>query len=1242
MNSLNLLDLAGAGQVARALPRLTMKIMGNKAAAQIAARAAEEAATGNTGSAALRSNLSLVPSTLDIIPEVQTEIEKIRAIGTTALNDRVISQRVLPTGKVAEKILDRTKGEYGNRLISSKFVTTDTGDTLLDVYVGTQKGKGFASRTSATKANAKSNNVYEVVDGKELGLTGYFLKASRSVDEEGFLKRTTQVAEMGANTKVNAGWLSRKLRTNLGAETDFGRYLWSPAVTAIFRTTKEATSAAFEKAKLTAVVERMLTPLEKLSSSKQNNLREAIQYGKLQPSRMDPAATGRWLDYGELDRFYRTKFGRGITNEEATGYYAYKEVSDFAWLVGNETERSKLLAAGAESFSIKGHPFPNVIGRKVNPNNIDPEFTLLTPEGSVITRAELSADELKKYEIIEAYGQAEHNGNRFTHLLVEKNSAFTAGLQKNVLGYTEGGTRNYANVWFVKQRAVMNLGGKEVARNPLTHGVFATKQKAIEYTNNLNETVRVYNSYVSDLLKVQKGTLSKTQLQVTGDAERLIQEIDPSMSISKIEEMVEVGQLDLKNPLEVVYDRERVSGFDAPNWERLKNYQRSGKLYYSDRGEHLLEDGEPAALLDPYVALSNQVGSMIHSNAYRNFAIREVGEWKAAFGKSEWYEVPGLVYPSADELVKYGVWRGPNTPEFNRIRNLAESQRMYIKRVLLQPGSSDIFISEAKSRLAQKLATSLGDFKGAPESVRTGRIVTETSAVRGLRTLAYDLALGFFNIGQLAVQGSAAITATILHPLHGAAAIKDYGLIRAMAAADYNPQIIAVMDKRLAQSKFFGFKKGEFAKVIEDYRRSGMHLVGRTDATLDRIGAGAVAGGKVSSTYDSVREALRMPLYEGERIGRIVSFGIARREALDAVKAGRFAEESAEYYQLIQKLSNKYTLNMMSGMETWWQRNQFTQLPLQFFQYPFKYMEVFLGMNKEFTKSERMRFILGHMFLYGAYGVPMGPEFSKGVLAPGYEQMTGEKMNEETYQRMMLGLMDEFSQKMLGSDTALSTTFGSGNFIGEFIKDLYGDNTAIGLAGGVSIASLAKFWDAGTDIAKVWSAVAFNEGLYNASPELISEATDLTMSELGSIVRSMNNANKAYYLHKYGALLDNRGGFVEMDSRYSALLAAMGIRSASEFKFWDGRETQESKTNRLNNVVEIVTKLQIQGDLAFHRDKDPETMGKKYEMANALVSAFEGEDRLYIIEQSRFRSLSSFEEQTQKLEMKGTTVYGGE
>jgi hypothetical protein len=73
-----------------------------------------------------------------------------------------------------------------------------------------------------------------------------------------------------------------------------------------------------------------------------------------------------------------------------------------------------------------------------------------------------------------------------------------------------------------------------------------------------------------------------------------------------------------------------------------------------------------------------------------------------------------------------------------------------------------------------------------------------------------------------------------------------------------------------------------------------------------------------------------------------------------------------------------------------------------------------------------------------------------------------------------------------------------------------------------------------------------------------------------------------------------------------------------------------------------VTKLQIQGDLAFHRDKDPETMEKKYEMANALVSAFEGEDRLYIIEQSRFRSLSSFEEQTKKLEMKGTTVYGGE
>jgi len=1238
LNGMNLLDVVGIGATAKALPRIAMRLMGQRAAAQIAAKASENAKVANNGSPALRASLSVVPSTLDIIPEVQSEIDNIRNLGMTALNDRVISQRVLPNGKVAEKILDKAQGEYGKRLINSKFSSTETGDTVLDVFVGNQKGRGYASLEAAEKANAKANNVYQVINGDELGLPGFYLKASRSVDEDGWLKGT-QAAELESNKKLNAGWLSKKFRGSLGSSTDFGRYIWSPAVTAIYRSTREATSAALEKAKMGAVVERMLTPLEKLSSSKQDNLREIIQLGKLRPSRLEEGATGRWFDYGELDRAYRTKFGRGVSNEEATAYYAYKEVSDLAWQLGNETERSKMLAVGAESWRIKNHPFQDVIGRKVDSSRMAEDFTLLTPDGSVIFRKDISPDELKKYEVIEAYGQAEYNGNRFTHLLVEKNSAFTGGLQRNVFGYTEGGTRNYADVWFAKQKAVMSLGGKDIARNPLTHGVFKTKKKAMQYVNDTNEIVRIYNDHAKDLLKVQKGTLKKSALEVIGNAERLIQEINPDMSISKIEELVDAGQLDLKNPLEVVYDREMLTGFasDAPNWERLKNYQRNGKMYFSERGDHLLQDGEPAPLLDPYTALSNQIGSMIHANAYKNFAIREVGEWAASFGKN--YEVPGLVLPSADELVKFGVWKGNNTPESNRLRNLAESQRMYVKRVLLQPGVVDEYISQAKSRLAQKLATSLGDSEKVPESVRTGKIVTETSAVRGLRTLAYDLALGFFNVGQIAVQGSAAITATILHPLHGASAIKDYGLIRAMAAADYNPAMVSVMDKRLAQSKFFGFKKGEFAKLIDDYRKSGIHLVGRSDATLDRLGAEGLAQGKIANAYDSVREALRMPVYEGERIGRIVSFGIARREAMDAVKAGRFAENSADYYQFIQKTTNKYTLNMMSGMETWWQRNQLAQLPMQFFQYPFKYMEVFLGMNKEFTQQERMRFILGHMFLYGMYGVPLGPEFGKGVLAPGYEEMTGQKMDEETYKQMMLGLMDDFATKMLGTDAAISTTFGSGNFIGEFIKDLYGDNTAIGLAGGVSLASMAKVWDAGTDIAKIWTTVAFNEGMLTSGPELISEATDITMAELGSIVRSMNNANKAYYLRKYGILLDNKGGVIERDSRYNIFLTAMGIRSSTEFQFWDVIESEENRTERLNDLKNKVTKLFVEANLAYHRDNDITIMQRKYDAAFALMADMDHADVIEVLDATRFRQISSFEEKINNSMQKGTANF---
>lgn len=1211
LNSFNLLDIAGVGAGLKAIPKVFMKIAGQKAAARLAA--SEAVRTAGSGSKAAGYMTSLRANDLEIIPEVQSEVNKMTALADTALADRIIVNRVDNlTGQPVEKVLRSFEGEYGKKLISAKFVPTPQGDSVVEVLVGSNKGRGYASLKAAEKANDKALGVYEVVDGKTLGLDGYFLKATRSVDEAGWLKGD-DLAEASKGNEVKAGWFMKMWRRGgVGNESDFGRYFWSPAVTAIHRATREAVSSSLEKAKMGAVVEEILTPMEKLSRGQKRNLGEIIQHGKMQPSRLKPDETGRWFDYGELDRLYMTKYGRNVSKEEAVAYYSYKTVSDLAHVLGNEVERSKMLSAGAETWQLKNHAFSTIIGRKVG-TNIAEDFPVLLPDGRVVLRKELSADDLKNFDIIEAYGQAKHNGTRFGHILVDKKTSFTGGLQRNVLGYTEGGTRNYADVWFVKQRTLALINGKEVPNSPLTHGVFRTKQDGIKYAQTMNAAVDVYKSYISDITRIERGALKKRdRLTVTATAETRLQEIDPDLSIEKIQDMVDNGQLDLNNPLEVVYDREMLSGFDAPNWERLKTYQRGGKMYYSERGQHLLQDGEPAPLIDPYVALSNQIGSMIHSNAYRNFAIREVGEWGASFGK--YYKVPDVVFPSSDEILKYGVWNRENTPEMNKIRNIAESQRMYVKRILLQPGQSDIFIAQAKSRLAQKLAASLGD-KNVPEEFRTGRVVTERSAVSALRTLAYDMALGFFNIGQLAVQGSAAITATVIHPLHGAGAMKDYGLIRAAAAADYNPAMIAVMDKRLAKSKFFGFKAGEFTKLVDDYRRSGMHLVGRTDATLDR--AGAVSEGSANTAWQSIREKLRMPLYEGERIGRITAFGIARREAQEAVAAGKFVEGSGEYFQFIQKNANKYTLNMMSGMETWWQRNAFTSLPLQFFQYPFKYMEVFLGMNKEFTEAERWRFIIGHMMLYGAYGVPLGPEAVKGAVLPGFEAANGRKPTEEEYEGIMLGLLDTAIAKMTGSETAAASTFGSGNFIGEFIKDIYGDNSPIGLSGGIALNSITKIGDVFSEAGKLFYAIAATENLHNASPELISNASELTMTELGNVVRSMSNANKAYYLYKFGILRDNRGEVIEYDSGYNAFITAMGIRSNLEWKKWDAIESGKSRKERLQDTANKITELHINGE-TYRRAGDFKNAEKMLFTASALYGSLDFNDAQEVMQLVNF------------------------
>jgi len=394
-----------------------------------------------------------------------------------------------------------------------------------------------------------------------------------------------------------------------------------------------------------------------------------------------------------------------------------------------------------------------------------------------------------------------------------------------------------------------------------------------------------------------KGAKTSSLAKNRKEAETALAMEAPEFNLDKLDELYDAGKFDPNEAFQVVYDKESMIREAGPRGERLQMFQKKGRLYYSEQGDTLNDPtiGREARLRDPFETLSRELNEAVKQAAWKDYAIQSTGLWHASFGK---YYTADVVLPQPDELLKYGTWNMPNKPEWNKIKNYSENQRQYILRMLEHPTESDIKIARFKSRVAQATSNYYGKKGTKYEALRSGRIVTEAQALQTLHSLTFDAYMGFMNLAQLILQGSAIATAVMISPAKGASAIKDLIPLRIASMFDFQPTLVKTLDKIMSTGygkATLGYRPGEFLALVEDYRKSGVHIVGRTNALVDNAGISSAArlgptsswlmntSEKVANGYNVAKAVGRQPFYEMERWGRIVGFGIARREAEDLV-----------------------------------------------------------------------------------------------------------------------------------------------------------------------------------------------------------------------------------------------------------------------------------------------------------------------------------------------------------------------
>lgn len=1087
-------------------------------------------------------------------PTLLSEVNRLQQVATETLDTIVDPVRVnLSPQDTAAVATQLRNAEFQGADLAWMTPRVDGANNFTDIFLQSRAGTPFITEAAArVDAAARNLDNFEIV--QHPNNNSYYIKISRAVDEKGFLKTTPDTPDIGVMDHI--------LRTY----TVYGGKIWTPNVTAKKADIASASSAAMQASNIAESFDAIHAPIAALKKNEMKDLGDVLLDAQKAPN---PTATrpdnkGKWLNEQELIASYNTLHGRSPTQQEKLAYFAFRTSSDLNYALENKRLFDQASAGGYGHWKVgtvaNGEPL--VAKQVINPARMHPDSEILLPGGLIKKKSELKTFNFNDPDniVLQVYGHYEHGGREVSHIVAKRSDAASSGLSRFILGYTEGGTRNYAGTRFVK---IPRKG-----KSPTTLAAFMTEGAASAYATKINKIQDLFKQYSADVEAMSNaGTLNAyTKAQLVSHYDGLIQGVHSRWNIGKIEKELTEGTFSVDGPAITRFNRQDMPKTGAvDSGEQVQMYQHQGGLYYSERGRVLTSDvDEMATLENPFRSLARQQSHATRSAAYSNFRVSRMNSWGAQY--RDHMTVPGVKVPTNEDVFRFGVWN-PETTMTDAQLARAKTDREYVNRILRQPDGLEAAMEASKQRFAMHLSKAIGDtrfVKFLPdkysESLKTGKIVTEADAVNALRGLAYDYHMGFLNPAHLWVQATGALVGAITHPIYGAKAATEWAFIRSAAMFKFNNKMIELLDGRMG--KYLGYAPGEFMQIMADYRMAGLHSIGYTDTALDAAASvRSLTGNKVRDT----RSTLRAFTYEGERTARGISFGIARRLADEEVLKGTFASRGSEYYQFIRGETNRLQMNMMQGAETFLQRYPITSLGSQMLQFPFKMMEIFLGINKQFTAKEKLAITSSMIVMFGAYGTPGGPEMANLILGEAAKKYG--PMSEEVAKTAYLGLFDWTVRNILKEDTAFAARLGPGDMF-TTIYDMVATDPVIGTLTGI----------AGKDLTSLYKAAGYTKILLGSAlgayEETTTEPVYMTqeiLSAFGKTISSLNQATRAYYLHTYGRYMNSRfTNVLDQQSAYSALLVGMGVTSGDEALSWQAYPLAMKRDAIKKDLVNVI------------------------------------------------------------------------
>lgn len=412
--------------------------------------------------------------------------------------------------------------------------------------------------------------------------------------------------------------------------------------------------------------------------------------------------------------------------------------------------------------------------------------------------------------------------------------------------------------------------------------------------------------------------------------------------------------------------------------------------------------------IDPLSAIGQQFNSAATEFSFRHYTDRAIIGWvkEAQRRGRDWF--PSGVAPD-DYRTLFAKAEITGNDEFaRRMREVRSTnmRRMHMKseamRTMEGHGQAMAeFVFEKGGKVGRAVAPSL-----------RGNLVDTVS--NKMLMIGYHSAFGFMNVSQLFIQGSHAITISMISPRYGSKGASLALLSRAFSHEA--PEVVQEFSKRV--SGLIGYKHEEVAEMMEYLRTSGRDVVDG-DAIEAGTGVGYGISGFGGESYNPSK--LRAAWEQTKKVGNIglevglkpfdMGERLSRRTAIFTAimefkaKNPGVALNSDAARKWITRREQDLSFNMTTSSRPLAQSG-IMKVPTQWLSHTFRAMEqVFVGRN--FTKAERARMAAVLFPMYGLSG------FGAASAASYIAEKLGWSEDSAAYTTLKWGVIDGLTDWLL-------------------------------------------------------------------------------------------------------------------------------------------------------------------------------------------------------------------------------------